>query len=127
MAVDSNGDLFIADQLIYRIRKVSTSGVVTTAAGNGTGTFLRNCSASGHAVAAPGDGPAIHAQLRYPLGVAVDRDGNLFIADAGDNRIRKVSPMGSPPLWRVPGYAASRETAGAPQRGTPWPRGRGRG
>ena len=92
VAVDSNGDLFIADRMNYRVRKVSTSGVVTTLAGNGTGFF--DCSSSRYAALAADTGPATSAQLSYPLGVAVDSDGNLFIADAGGNRIRKVSPNG---------------------------------
>ncbi|MBZ5617725.1 MAG: hypothetical protein LAQ69_03160 [Acidobacteriia bacterium] len=94
LAVDSNGNLFIADRINYRIRKVSTSGVITTVAGNGKGTYLSDCSSSRYAAPAADAGPATSAQLRYPLGVAVDRDGNLFIADAFDNRIRKVSPSG---------------------------------
>ena len=94
VAVDSNGSLFIADRLNYRIRKVSNSGVVTTVAGNGTGRIFFDCSSSRYAAPAAYTGPATSAQLSYPLGVAVDRDGNLFIADALENRIRKVSPSG---------------------------------
>jgi trimeric autotransporter adhesin len=94
VAVDSNGNLFIADRLNYRIRKVSTSGVVTTVAGNGTGRLFFDCSSSHDAAPAAYTGPATSAQLSYPLGVAVDRDGNLFIADALENRIRKVSASG---------------------------------
>jgi uncharacterized protein (TIGR03437 family) len=94
VAVDSNGDLFIADRINYRVRKVSTSGVVTTVAGNGTGRIFFDCSSSRYAAPAADTGPATSAQLSYPLGVAVDRDGNLFIADALENRIRKVSPSG---------------------------------
>ena len=94
VAVDSDGNLFIADRINYRIRKVSTSGVVTTVAGNGTGRFFSDCTSASFAPPPADDGPATSAQLRYPLGVAVDRDGNLFIADAVANRIRKVSPNG---------------------------------
>jgi hypothetical protein len=80
--VDGTGNLFITDAGNYRIRKVSPSGIITTVAGNGTHGFS-------------GDGgPATSAQLSGPLGMAVDGTSNLFIADAGNYRIRKVSPSG---------------------------------
>jgi len=83
IAVDKNGDLFIADSNNNRIRKVSSNGIITTIAGNGTAGF-------------DGDGgPATSAQLWYPLGVAVDQNGNLFIADSHNSRIRKVSTDGT--------------------------------
>jgi uncharacterized protein (TIGR03437 family) len=78
LAVDSAGSLYIADSFDSRIRKVS-NGVITTVAGNGT----RGFSGDG--------GPATSAQLWSPEGVAVDSAGNLYIADSGDNCIRKVS------------------------------------
>jgi sugar lactone lactonase YvrE len=95
VAVDSNGNLFIADRVNYRIRKVSATGVITTVAGNGTGTLFFDCTSPRFAGPPPtGDGPATSAQLRYPLGVAVDRGGNLYIADAGSHSIHKVSLNG---------------------------------
>ena len=78
VAVDSAGNLYIADFLSHRIRKVS-NGVITTVAGNGTSGFSGD------------NGPATSAQLSYPAGVAVDSAGNLYIADTSNNRIRKVS------------------------------------
>ena len=78
VAVDSAGNLYIADEDNCRIRKVS-NGVITTVAGSGTVGFSGD------------NGPAISAQLTYPSGVAVDSAGNLYIADAGNFRIRKVS------------------------------------
>ena len=80
IAVDSAGNLYIADTSNSRIRKVSASnGVITTFAGNGTPGFA-------------GDGAsATSAELNGPWGVAVDSAGNLYIADLGNNRIRKVS------------------------------------
>jgi uncharacterized protein (TIGR03437 family) len=78
VAVDSGGNLYVADYNNSRIRKVS-NGVITTVAGNGT-------------VGYSGDnGPATSAQLSSPQGVAVDSAGNLYIADVGNNRVRKVS------------------------------------
>src|SRR5207253_2565847 len=80
VAVDAAGNLFIADAANNRIRRVAAStGIITTFAGTGgTGFF--------------GDGgPATSAQLWNPTGVAVDAAGNLFIADAANNRIRRVA------------------------------------
>src|SRR5262249_52826914 len=78
VAVDGAGNLFIADAS-SRLRKLDPDGIITTVAGNGS----RGYSGDG--------GPAINAQLFFPDGVAVDRAGNLFIADTGNNRVRKVS------------------------------------
>src|SRR5207302_204857 len=77
--VDSFGNLFIADTGNSRIRKVvAATGNIQTVAGNGTFGFS-------------GDGgPATSATLNSPTGVFVDRFGNLFIADTGNSRIRKV-------------------------------------
>src|ERR1017187_7388867 len=83
VAVDTSGNLFITDGGNYRIRKVSASGIITTVAGNGTGFSFS------------GDGgPATSATFYDPAGVAVDTSGNLFIADEGNSRIRKVSASG---------------------------------
>jgi uncharacterized protein (TIGR03437 family) len=82
ISVDASGNLFIGDQLNNRIRKVSTSGIITTVAGNGSQGFS-------------GDGgPAISAELSAPWGVTVDASGNLFIADANNERIREVLASG---------------------------------
>jgi sugar lactone lactonase YvrE len=82
VVVDTAGNLYIADTSNHRIRKVNTSGVITTVAGNGTEGFS-------------GDGgPATSAALNTPIGVAVDMAGNLYIADAFNNRIREVDATG---------------------------------
>lgn len=80
LAVDGMGNLYIADTYRNRIRKVTAStGIMTTVAGTGT-------QSDG------GDGgAATDAQLNYPNGVAVDRSGNLYIADTENHRIRKVT------------------------------------
>jgi sugar lactone lactonase YvrE len=78
VAVDSAGNLYIANTYNNRVCKVS-GGVITTVAGNGTHGFSGD------------NGPATAAQLSWPDGVAVDSAGNLYIADTDNNRIRKVS------------------------------------
>ncbi|MGA2962343.1 MAG: Ig-like domain repeat protein [Candidatus Korobacteraceae bacterium] len=80
VAVDSAGNLYIADQGNNTVRKVSVaSGIITTVAGNGTLGYSGD------------NGPATGAELNYPQRVAVDSAGNLYIADQGNNVVRKVS------------------------------------
>jgi len=83
VAADGLGNLFIADWHNFRIRKIDTNGVITTVAGTNTAGFA-------------GDGGlAVNAKLSSaPAAVAVDGFGNLFIADSGNNRIRKVDTNG---------------------------------
>ena len=82
IAVDAAGNLYMADGGNSRIRKVSASGIITTAAGNGTYSFS-------------GDGgPATSAGLNVPTWVAVDSAGNLYITDAGNERVRLVNTSG---------------------------------
>ena len=82
LALDSSGNLYIADIWTNRVRKVSPDGVISTVAGNGTAGFS-------------GDGgSASNAQLNAPVALATDAAGNLFIADSFNNRIRMVSPAG---------------------------------
>jgi len=84
VAVDSSGNLYIADSQNHRIRKIDTAGTITTIAGNGTAAFAGDGSA------------ATQASLSSPVGVSLDSSGNLYIADTSNNRIRKVSGSGSP-------------------------------
>lgn len=82
VALDSSGNLFVSETPNNRIRKVSSAGTITTVAGSG-------------AQGSSGDGgTATSASLNYPVGVAIDGSGNLFIADYGNNRVRKVSNGG---------------------------------
>lgn len=80
IAIDGSGSIFIADQYNSRIRKLSTSAVVSTYAGTGAFSFS--------------DGPVATAELKYPYGVAVDAAGTVYIADQVNNRIRVVSTSG---------------------------------
>ena len=80
VAVDSAGDLFIADSGNYRIREVDLStGIITTIAGNGSYTYSGD------------NGPATAAALNYPEGVALNAAGDLFIADSNNERVREVN------------------------------------
>ena len=83
VVVDGAGNLYIADRANHRIRKVDSTGTITTIAGTGERGF-------------GGDGgPATQARLNYPYGVAVDGAGNLYIADLANHRIRKVDSTGT--------------------------------
>lgn len=79
LAFDSSGNLYIADTGNHVIREVSTSGTISTIAGDNTGGYT-------------GDGgPATSAELESPAGVAVDSSGNVYIADSGNNVIREIT------------------------------------
>ncbi|MBI4464990.1 MAG: hypothetical protein HY647_09825, partial [Acidobacteria bacterium] len=86
VTVDSSGNVYIADLWNCRIRKVDSTGIITTIAGNGT------CGYSGD------NGPATSASFNYPRGLALDGAGNLYIsesdADGNYSRVRKVDPTG---------------------------------
>jgi sugar lactone lactonase YvrE len=90
MAVDAGGNLYIADRDNNRVRKVTPGGMITTVAGHGDRVFF------GDGRGFSGDGGlAMNATLSGPTDVALDADGNLYIADAANNRIRKVAPNGT--------------------------------
>ena len=88
VAADSAGNVYIADRLNHRIRKVDSSGTITTFAGRGRDEYREGGFG--------GDGgPAAQAQLRNPSGVATDGAGNVYIAELGNHRIRKVDSSGT--------------------------------
>jgi sugar lactone lactonase YvrE len=79
LAVHTNGDLYIADRLNHKIRRVFNVGrTIETYAGSGTDSFSGD------------DGDAVAAALSFPRGISLDSQGNLFIADRGNHRIRRV-------------------------------------
>ncbi len=82
IAIDTAGNIYIADRNNHRIRKIDNNGIITTIAGTGTG------GDSGD------NGPAVEAQLDRPYGVAVDYQGNVYIADTYNYRIRKIDTNG---------------------------------
>ena len=82
VVVDKKGNLYIADRSNDRVRMVNTKGIIQTIAGNGNEGYH-------------GDNmPALKATLDKPFGLALDKDNNLYIADRGNNRIRKVDRSG---------------------------------
>jgi trimeric autotransporter adhesin len=109
VAVDDFGNVFIADTSNNRIRKVDVTGVITTVAGTNISGFFSN----GHNPGFSGDdGLAVNANLALPNGVAVDGSGNLFIADTGNNRIRKVDVNGI--ITTLAGSGQSYSESGSP-------------
>ncbi len=87
MAVDAAGNLYITDSGDSRIRKIDTSGNISTVAGNSTSLGLGGFSGDG--------GPATSATLNTPTGLAFDSAGNMYISDYGNLRIRKVDTSGT--------------------------------
>ena len=83
VTLDASGNIYIADTLNNRIRKVGTDGNITTIAGTGP------CGIVGDG------GPALAAELCQPAETVFDRSGNLLIADYGNRRVREISPDGN--------------------------------
>jgi hypothetical protein len=80
VAVDASGNVYVVDYKNFRIREITPAGVVSTLAGDGTTGFK--------------EGAGSVAKFNYPLGVGVDGSGNVYVADAGNNRIRRITPAG---------------------------------
>jgi sugar lactone lactonase YvrE len=80
VAVDTQGNVYVADQVNHKIRKITPEGVVSTLAGGSTYGYA--------------DGPGSEAKFFGPTGVAVDAGGNVYVADAGNHKIRTIAPDG---------------------------------
>jgi uncharacterized protein (TIGR03437 family) len=83
VAADLAGNLYLSDTANHRVRKVSAGGVISTLAGTGSAGFSGD------------NGPARDAQINLPYGLAVDSAGSVYVADLGNNRVRRISPDGT--------------------------------
>ncbi len=92
LCIDATDILFVADSANHRLRKVTSTGVVTTIAGSGTGAYL--------------DGTGTGANFFNNNGVCIDSLGNLFVADSGNHRIRKVTSSGEVTTFAGSGAAS---------------------
>ena len=94
LAIDGAGNLYVADTGNNRIRRISTQGVVSTIAGDGTAGYA--------------DGPVAQAKFDGPIGVAVDEAGDILVADSYNDRVRLIAPNGQVTTLagsKGPGYA----------------------
>ena len=90
LALDSNGNLYVSDSGNNQIRIIYTNGTVDTIAGNGT--------------VGDTDGIASSAQFDVPIGIALDSNGNIYVSDSSNNRIRKIGiPDTTPPVITLNG------------------------
>ncbi len=106
VALDSAGNIYVADQLNHTIRKISPTGVVTTLAGE-AGQF------------GSADGIGMATRFNRPSGVALDGAGNVFVADLGNHTIRKISPVNVvTTLAGAPGQSGSVDGIGTAARFT---------
>ncbi|WP_188689891.1 hypothetical protein [Silvimonas amylolytica] len=99
LALDKQGNMYVADRGNSMIRKISASGAVSTLAGDGSYSFQ--------------DGQGAHASFDQPQGVAVDDAGNVYVADTRNLRIRKITPDGTVSTLAGSGTAVSQDGTGA--------------
>ena len=96
VAVDAAGNVFVADSYNHKIRKINAAGVVTTWTGSGS--------------AGATDGIGTAASFYFPMGVTVDATGNLYVADNGNHKIRKITPAGVVTTWAGSGIQGATDS-----------------
>jgi len=89
VALAPDGSLFVSDTGNHRIRRIARDGAVSTFAGSDTPR-----DDIGRAGGGSKDGPATQAQFQYPVGLAVDAAGTVYVADVGNHCVRRISPAG---------------------------------
>lgn len=99
VAVDGNGDIYVADYWNHKIRKITSSGIVSTFAGSGT--------------AGSTNGTGTAASFYYPHGIAVDASGNVYVADRNNHKIRKITSLGVVSTLAGSGTAGGTDGTGA--------------
>ncbi len=98
MVADKFGNLYISDTFNNVIRKIDKTGLVTTLSGSGINGFA--------------DGKATEAKFNSPMGLAIDKDGSLYVADQRNQRIRKISPSGDVTTLAGLGFQGYKDGAG---------------
>lgn len=98
VAADQLGNIYIADRNNHVIRRIGSNGVVSTFAGNGTPGYI--------------NGPALQSQFDGPIGVATDAAGNVYVADSGNNAIRRITAAGSVESFAGGGYGGVADEPG---------------
>ena len=98
IAVDTSGTVYVADQRNYKIRKITSSGVVSTLAGSGNIGSI--------------DGIGTEASFYNPTGIAVDVSGTIYVADQNNSIIRKITPSGFVTTFAGNGYTGSNDSTG---------------
>jgi Gluconolactonase len=93
MVMDASGNIYVADNWNHRIRKVTPDGTVSTFAGSGVAGFA--------------DGIGVAAQFNYPKGITIDNAGVIYVADASNNRIRKITSDGTVTTFAGSGVAGA--------------------
>lgn len=96
--VDAAGNVYVTDRDNFLIRKVSSTGAVTTVAGNG----IKACT----------DGMGTAASFKFPIYLALDSNGNLFVSDYDSNAIRKIEPNGNVTTFAGSGSAGTADGQG---------------
>ena len=99
VAVDSTGTVFVADSFNHKIRKLASDGTVTTLAGSGS---VGSVDDTGSA-----------ASFNYPVGIATDARGNIYVTDSGNFKVRKISPAGAVTTLAGSGNIGSVDSTGA--------------